>query len=221
MSRWTEPEMLVAYVDGVLAADDLRAVEDALATDAEARESVRRLREDAALLRGAFNGPLDEPLPERTLAILAAASEEANIVPLRPGGRWGGGPPGWRFAVAASIAAFVVGVSASYFVADYKVESELARLRAAEAAIVQEREDATFEALEQRVSGETVNWENPDGQASGSVTPVRTFRVEDGRWCREYLARETLSGVSEAKRAVACREPEGRWTTQLVALEDS
>ena len=53
------------------------------------------------------------------------------------------------------------------------------------------------------------------------VTPVRTFRVEDGRWCREYLVRESLSGRSEARRAVACREPKGRWTTQLVILEES
>ena len=109
MSRWTEPEILVAYVDGALGVGEIRAVEEALASDAGARDTVRRLREDVAVLRAAFNDPLDEPLPERVVATLNAVSDDGKVTLLKPRAGAGGGlPEGWRLALACVFASGVV-----------------------------------------------------------------------------------------------------------------
>ena len=41
-------------------------------------------------------------------------------------------------------------------------------------------------ALDTQISGGSVTWQNPASGSRGSITPLRTFRTADGRWCREY-----------------------------------
>src|SRR5690606_33458996 len=42
------------------------------------------------------------------------------------------------------------------------------------------------DALEQLVSSDTRRWQ-AGGGASGVVTPLRTFKIDDGRYCRDFL----------------------------------
>ena len=59
MTERIDLETLVSYVDGQLDERETGRVEAALAQDAEARETVRGLRESAELLRSAFNEPVE------------------------------------------------------------------------------------------------------------------------------------------------------------------
>ncbi|MDH3473541.1 MAG: RT0821/Lpp0805 family surface protein [Rhodospirillales bacterium] len=217
-------ETLVAYVDGQLDARETARVEATLAESAGARETVRQLREGAALLRAAFNEPMSEPMPERVLetidkaankAVAARASRQCNRA-----SRWMSGLSPWQMALAASIAALMVGLGAGFFVSDYRVERRLAALEAVVEADRQARNDALVAALEKNVSGETVAWENPDSGRRGSITPVRTFKTTRGQWCREYAADEWLGDKQELRRAIACREAEGLWKTRVVLVGD-
>lgn len=63
---------LMAYVDGELDSAAAAAVERAVAEDPALERQVRDLMDSNALLRAAFNGPLNEPVPERLLAPLGA-----------------------------------------------------------------------------------------------------------------------------------------------------
>lgn len=205
-------ETLVSYADGQLGERELRRVETALAEDAEARETLRQLRESAALLRSAYNAPLDAPVPARILESINAAMSEQAVAARAP--------RPWSAAMAASVAALLVGLGGSYFLADYRVGQELARIESYRLADQQAEQAALFQALEKRVSGQTVAWENPDSGRSGSITPVRTFKNRQGQWCREYAASEALGTDLAKRRAIACRQPEGVWKTRMVLISD-
>ncbi len=214
MTQFIDPEFLVAYVDGQLDQSETARVEAALAGDSEARETVRRLRESAELLRSAFNEPLNAPVPARVLqAIQATSAERAS--------RSGPWRSPWPVALAASLAMLIVGLGGGFLLVDYRVEQEIARLHAVGQADQRVREAALTQALEKNVSGEAAAWRNPDSGKTGEITPVRTFKNRGGQWCREYTALEALDGKSEIRRAIACRAPEGQWKTRLVLISDS
>lgn len=218
MTGQIDLETLVSYADGQLSANETRRVEAQLAEDAEARETVRQLRESAALLRAAFNEPINEPVPARVLEAINSTVAEQAVVAQGPGRgplhRW---PP----ALAASVAFLLLGLGGSYFLADYRVGQELSRIELVRLADKQAQEAALFEALEKNISGQTVAWENPDSGRRGSVTPVRTFKNRQGQWCREYAASEAYGVDQESRRAIACRQPEGIWKTRMVLISDN
>lgn len=69
---------------------------------------------------------------------------------------------------------------------------------------------AVQQALESRPSDETFRWAYGIG-SSGSVTPLRTFRIKTGHYCRDYS--ETIAKHSERVSALrtACRDSQGTW----------
>ena len=103
MTRRIDPEALVAYVDGQLDQSETARIEGVLAGDPEARETVRRLRESAELLRSAFNEPLNEPVPARVLEAFHATAAERTS-------RAGAWRSPWPVALAASIAMLIFGL---------------------------------------------------------------------------------------------------------------
>ncbi len=211
MTERIDLETLVSYVDGQLEARESSRVEEALARDAEARETVRGLRESAELLRAAFNEALLTPPPARVLESFHRAAVE------RPASRW---YRSWPAALAASIAMLFVGFGGGALMVDLRVEQKLAAHRAQELADQQARDAALFEALEKSVSGQAVAWGNPDSGRGGEITPVRTFKNRQAQWCREYRSKEVQAATAEIHNAIACREPEGLWKTRAVLIID-
>ncbi len=70
---------------------------------------------------------------------------------------------------------------------------------------------AAHQALEAAPSGVAVPWTNPDNGHAGAVTPVRTYQVADGRYCREYQQVVTVGGQQQHSYGTACRQPDGSW----------
>ncbi|WP_269584926.1 RT0821/Lpp0805 family surface protein [Roseibium sp. Sym1] len=67
-------------------------------------------------------------------------------------------------------------------------------------------------ALENSVSGKTLNWRNAKSGASGSVTPTRTWKTTRGTYCRSYNEVIRLaSGKSMRRKGVACRQANAVW----------
>ncbi|MCB2101229.1 MAG: hypothetical protein KDE22_10195, partial [Rhodobacterales bacterium] len=73
------------------------------------------------------------------------------------------------------------------------------------------RADALQAALETRHSGQSAGWEAAAADEAGTVTPTRTFRNSQGRYCREYREEIRVGGRSETVMGIACRLPEGGW----------
>jgi hypothetical protein len=211
MTGRVNEELLVAYVDGELDAEATRQVEAALVTDAGARQCVRELRESAALLRGAFHGKPETPIPDRLFAVIAGAAQDERR------------RPRWRVptALAASLAALAIGLSTGYFFSEFLVRQAIERTQASRIEDRRTIEAAVTEALEKRLSGASIEWSNPGSGMRGAVTPTRTFRDAAGQWCREYEEVIRYDGEVEHRRGIACRTGEGEWKTRLQIPDES
>ena len=70
---------------------------------------------------------------------------------------------------------------------------------------------AAHQAFENNHTGTPSTWQNPDTGASGTVTPTRTYQIENGQYCREYTQEITVGGEKHQSYGTACRQPDGSW----------
>ncbi|WP_230482913.1 anti-sigma factor family protein [Sphingomonas sp. Leaf21] len=157
-----EPEMLMAYADGVLDPLNAKRVERAIAADPALGEDVARHRRLKARLAAAYAPIGEEPVPDRLAAMLSS-----NVVPLSPRSspRSRLSRPVWRSA-AAMAACLVVGVLIGRQADQGPVSATTHGLYA---------QGSLADAL--------------DRQASGGDGPVRiavSFRAEDNGFCRVF-----------------------------------
>lgn len=84
------------------------------------------------------------------------------------------------------------------------------------------REAAFQEALETKASDIAVIWTNPETGYTGAVIPVKTYRREDGTFCRAFRTVETKTGPQQPNFGVACREqgPQGHWVKTIEAVAE-
>lgn len=74
-----------------------------------------------------------------------------------------------------------------------------------------EMQQTTQQTLESAPIGKTSTWKNPDSGNYGSVTPKKTYKRDDGRYCREFTQTITVGGRTEEAYGTACRQPDGTW----------
>lgn len=58
---------------------------------------------------------------------------------------------------------------------------------------------------------ETIIWNNPNNGHSGSITPVRDGRRNNGAYCREFQSEINVGGQREKGYGTACQQPDGSW----------
>ncbi|MFQ5783802.1 MAG: RT0821/Lpp0805 family surface protein [Alphaproteobacteria bacterium] len=221
MSIELEPERLGAYVDGELDEGEARKVEALASRSPAVEREVRAIRSASTLVRAAFNTPLLATPPARlgeTIdAGFAARKQRRTTADAATAAR-----RRWALPIAASIAALFIGVAGGYFSAGYRFDSEFARLEADRQEQRAFIERTVNQALEKQLSGTAVNWRNPVNGDHVTITPVRTYRSESGKWCREYRQITTTpDGRTEHHRAIACRESNGGWVTRAELFTDS
>ena len=83
-------------------------------------------------------------------------------------------------------------------------------LSAADRALAEENLQA---ALETHESQARISWRRADGSWGGTVMPVRTFRIESGIYCREFIEDIILPGAARSATFTACRDTGGTWIT--------
>jgi len=66
-------------------------------------------------------------------------------------------------------------------------------------------------ALENNRADETRAWRNPDSGHSGTITPKRAYKTEQGQDCREYQQTVLIGGEEQQAYGTACRQPDGTW----------
>lgn len=70
---------------------------------------------------------------------------------------------------------------------------------------------STQKALETVPSGQSLPWRNPKTGHHGSVTPIRTYPVASGKYCREFQETIVVGGRRQKAYGTACRQPDGTW----------
>lgn len=239
---------LVAYVDGELDLESVSQVERALVDDAEAQETVRLLRETTVLVHAAHNHVIHEAVPDRLIDLIEDASEDggADGVPERlvnmileaPESRSAeiGMParpamviPMSRrrsvaaMAMAAAVSAVMLGsfyAGQSGILTGNTGSDGINQIRAVSAMNDPFREAAFQEALENKKSQEALVWDNPETGSGGAIIPVKTYRRDDGTFCRAFRTVDTAARPTQPNHGVACRDPgpEGRWIKTVEAI---
>jgi surface antigen len=72
-------------------------------------------------------------------------------------------------------------------------------------------ERAAVVAFEGTPSGQTTIWRNPENGHWGTLTPSRTYRDAEGRYCRDFRQTVTIGGQEHQGNGSACRETGGAW----------
>lgn len=67
------------------------------------------------------------------------------------------------------------------------------------------------QSLEYNETNRPSSWRNPDSGHSGTITPTRTYREPEGRYCREYTQTVMIGGEEQNAYGKACRQPDGSW----------
>lgn len=185
--------LLAAYVDGELDAVGRQSARRLIESDPGARAYVESLEHLNDQLRGSFGSVAREPVPAALRAVLQppARPRQRHWVPL---------------ALAASAALVVV-----LLVRQERIDGEMQEhLAMMQNQIAQLRQ----QTLENVPSGSSASWVEPAGMARVEVTPVKTYKTADNRFCREYEERvEDARGV-ELRRGIACRSGKADWPVE-------
>lgn len=212
---------LVAFVDGELDPVEASAVEAALRRDPAAAARAQALRESASLLRSAFGEMVAAPVPERLLAVVGRSPPPRVASGMRHSGRApSGGYRAWM-RIAATLALLVIGASGGWAGAEFWGRSGARQDggMAADPVMLAVRGELVQATLESTKSGASNTWRDPRGRATLVVAPVRTFRDEEERFCREFRETATRDGVQTLLRhGVACRNPQGFWNTRFYVV---
>jgi hypothetical protein len=183
-----DDEILIAFVDGELGADERAAVEAALEQDAALRARIAAHRQLRSRLSVAFDGVLSEPIPARLAEQTQVQTAEVVTLADRRSRRWSAREWG---AMAASVAAgLLIGAGAM------NVERPI--IAAAEGGLV--ARGALARALDSQLASE----------ASGNVRIGLSFQSQDGAYCRTFsVTRSDTSGL-------ACRDSDA-WAIAMTA----
>lgn len=201
-------EVLAAYVDGELDGTERVRVEQAIAQDAQLAQRVAQQRALRERLRAAFNGVLQEAVPQRLAqaARLGAPSGPAQVIDLAriraDRARRGGGQrqvKTRRYTIAACL---VVGLMAGVLIQ-----------RLAAPGALTEFHDGSL--LAHGALAHALNEQLASTASSGAQVRIGvTFRARSGNYCRTFA----LSG-SRALAGLACRDQEHWQVLNLVAAE--
>lgn len=213
---------LIAYVDGELDMQTVREVEAALSVDENAREIVEHLRALTALTRIAFNDTLHEAVPQRLkdAAMGRTGNDTNNVVAFAPKIKSTvrrALPHG--FAAAAAFAGLLLGLGGGV---QYSNSSASNALQLAAMSLQQDESSMSLalnKALEVNMSGDSLNWNNPDSGRSAAFTPVRTYQDKSGKFCREYRKDVTSPDQTDTTFGLACRDETGNWKTRYLILD--
>lgn len=66
-------------------------------------------------------------------------------------------------------------------------------------------------ALETAQPGQSLPWKNSQSGNSGTITPSKPYKANDGRYCREFTQKIVVAGKTQQGHGTACREPDGTW----------
>lgn len=212
MAHKIDEYRLTAYADGELDDESSREVEHALKADPALSLRVQELRSDTMLVRSAYQHLLSDP--EVPGWLLRASRSEIK-------GDSGVVSKLWHrnivlpWALAASLATLLIGGGVGQMLGNASVEATYSRAGLMTPEDWQTSDQTLKASLESDTSGTRRPWTNPDTGHSGEVTPIRTFKSLDGRFCREFAERATTYGTVSEAGGIACREPDSGWKVRL------
>jgi len=202
-NNMNDEELLSAYIDGELHADDAAALVERLASEPALAQRLEALRSGDDALRAVYKSLDEVPLPDgvtKLLDIGADTAEESNVVtfPARGIRRFAN----VQFAIAASVV-LVVGILAIQLMPSGPGMQPVDALVAGQIDAGSE----VYDLLERGLSGRP---ERLGDAAEGQI--ILSFESEGGDYCRQLYVTQSERAV----HGVACRDASG-WRLEAIA----
>ena len=70
---------------------------------------------------------------------------------------------------------------------------------------------SSYRAIEQKGTGGTTSWRNPDSGHSGKTRVNKVYRRADGTRCKDFTETINADGKSESVKGTACEQADGSW----------
>jgi hypothetical protein len=193
-------EILMAYADDELDPATRAAVEAAMAADPDIARQVARHRAMRGKLRTAYDEVLDEPVPDRLIAIARTAPavrRQGNVIPLRRKSA-----PRWSWPQWGSIAAsLVVGAIVGQLM-----------LRSSAVGPITARNG---QLLASGVLSHALSSQLASDQAPAAPVQIGvSFRSKSGDYCRTFVLRD-----KSALAGLACRDRD-EWRLHVLAQNE-
>ena len=193
---------LSSYVDGELDPGLMAEVEAFVESDADARRYVVNAVKTTARLRESLNKVLYEEVPEYLIDTIMSPQKEK--------GRWSTVfHPAFR--MAAAIILVLAGFGAGWLLPTGGERPSFtmpAPFPASYNQVVQE-------AMEYNLSGKSRQWNSSENQAVTIVTPIKTYRDQNGQYFREFHMEVTTATEKRQVNGLAYRH-KGEWKTRAV-----
>lgn len=212
-------EMLMAYADGEIDAEQREHLSERLAHDAGLRKRLEVFRETDRTLSRHYDDVLHQPVPAHLLDLVRNADVKTQpegtirrIAAWLRGNAGTSAAPRVGWAAASAAAALAVGIGIGTWLESGPVTP--AGDRFALLSVDNNHlwaQGALKDALEQVGSGDAKSWEAAPGE-TGNIYPVLTFRDRAGQFCREYAV--TASPEASAV-GIACRRDTGQWSIEI------
>jgi hypothetical protein len=193
---------LSAYIDGELDLDTMSEVETLLEQDEKARHYILNAVKTSAYLRSSANAALEEEVPDRLLDMFSPPQS-----PKRQR-RWSAHP---LYSMAA-VLLVLIGMGTGLWI-------ELngnSRIPAMMLPLPDRYHQIVNETLEHNISGASKQWREPQISSIITVTPVRTYRDQNGLYYREYRMEVATDTDRNQVKGLAYRDANGDWKTKAL-----
>ena len=191
----TEIEMLMAYVDDELDAQQRIKVENLINQSEEARHLVEKFSVTANFLKHSLDNIAKQDVPEQLIETLQSPTK-AEVIPLKTTKHQNWLTKNWPSLAVAATLLLTIGTLVGTYVA-----------KTQEPVMTTTGIEPLQHALEAVPSGQQFN---PKG-SNTKITLVATYKTKNGYVCREFK-RENIHGLSSG---LACRNNAGYWVKQI------
>ena len=205
MTRKFDDITLSSYVDGELDPDSMQEVDAILESDADARRYVVNAIRTTARMRESMNKVLYEEVPEHLINAILPQQEKES----------------WRSSVfqpmvrmAAAIILILLGFGAGWLVPTNGDEPVFTM----PAPFPADYNQVLNEAMEHNLSGAPRQWQSPEKRAVIIVTPVKTYRDNNGQYFREFRLEVSTATERRQINGLAYRQ-NGEWKTKAVYFQ--
>ncbi len=205
-------EILMAYVDGELDTNLTEEVGKAIEENPDILAKVQMFRESTILLKGIYDEPLREEIPEKLLKTITTSLSDnkkrgllnrlCSFFSVDFSRR-----PAFVFAMLACLA---IGLVMGFILTDHMMPG-----RDPYATFIGNKE--LSRGLDTTLSGKSFRI----AENKITVTPLMTFIDSNREYCRQFEVRLRHDGEGELIQCIACRQKSGEWKTKVIIWSGS
>ncbi|MES9898450.1 MAG: hypothetical protein ABW148_05445 [Sedimenticola sp.] len=215
-----DESLLNAYIDGELDHGQMKRIKHELNDDKEAAQYVRAVRRFHLVSGAALDEEINSSAPGDLEAKLYALKENhAQQSPPPPEENVKQGYRYLHLALAAGFATLALGFTLGFFSSGYHMQQQMLLAQSVREEMLFESKQVMNRVFEHNPSGEVVAWVSDNGKIQGELLPIRTLKLGDKRFCREFQEILIIDGQKEVRQGLSCRQGREQWDTKMIMAD--